>query len=87
MDENDFVGISSKVFLKCIKREDGTWEVQHTFISSRTRDGVVWEDKEVNMKSYAKDLATAVTNAQLSVNTYLAKHNYDLFSIDEESKG
>lgn len=59
---------------------DGYWHVTQTVSQSRLLDGDdEWETKAVKMTAKAEDLNVAVANAFLSIETWLHRHQNDLF--------
>ena len=59
---------------------DGYWHVTQSVSQSRLVDGEdEWQTEAVKMTAKAKKLEVAIANAFLSIETWLSKHNNDLF--------
>lgn len=67
--------------------QHGYWGVTYTLTQKRSVDLQDWESKSVKMTSYGRDLNKTIASAVLSINIFLEKYNYDLFSIDQLPEG
>ena len=80
MDEQ-YVGRYTKIETTCTWDEDSRqWKATQRITHKRSKDGENWEEKNLQMQSYANDLEVALTNVIFSIETYLSKRNQDLFA-------
>jgi hypothetical protein len=62
-------------------KKEGYWRVTQILTQERLVEGAKdWEVKTVKMSAEAEDKATAIKNAFVSLDTYLAPRNNDLFN-------
>lgn len=74
----EYLGRYTNIETTCTKT-NGQWKVVQKLTHKRSLDGENWEEKSLQMQSYATDLGVALTNVLFSIETYLARRDHDLF--------
>jgi len=72
--------------MTCVLRDDGKWKVTQVLIHKRSIDGATWEQRALEMSSYSSNIDRAVADVLLSIEIYLEKVNFDMFSVEELRK-
>ena len=78
--------LTSESKMTCVLRDDGKWKVTQVLIHKRSIDGATWEQRALEMSSYSSNIDRAVADVLLSIEIYLEKVNFDMFSIEELGK-
>ena len=80
-DGKNIVGSEVTTQVHCELQDNGYWRVKQTITQKRRIEGEEeWEEKTLSMKADAEKIETAILNAFVSIERYLAPRNNDLFS-------
>ncbi len=77
--EKSYKGIETQSTTLCQLQENGLWKVTQKVKHRRSIDLIDWEEKELEMSAYNKEIEKAVATVFLSVEAYLATRENDLF--------